>query len=637
MDIKFIWIKEHRLLKDLNFNFCHDGLHNFEYTNDKIVIKKKQDYPIDFGNNITNITGIAGKNGSGKSSFCEIVLASTATLQNGSFGFNYLFDGIVCYGDHFFIQNDLTVTNEKELIDLDYKIVRYNESPFEEMKHEWRFSFAKGGFIYYSNFLDRKSAQGENNLVNISTQNSLLEDGYYSTYPVYRLRSGNSNEDVGIDKYTQYESHIIQEDFRNLRFITKFPELVPFFGDHTRIALHASYSGNNRFVDIKDPLSKISSYIDELERSIFIEVYPSWKDDNNTPIKFDQEKYKNLILRLYKLNLIAVTVNSDAPDINSDEIRKYVFEDIIPNYLKDRDIEDLVKTYNELLSKGEMIEEFNPQTWQWRFGKAKDWRFYVLQHIYVPLNSETILLFEKLIDLEDKVLDSEKYSIRRISNYTIYPYLSSGQSSFLSLFSRLYDVILRNENGYDNREKLILFLDEAEVGFHPEWSRKFLKQLTDFLNMDFNKYKFQIILTTHNPYILSDLPSENVKLFNQVGDSSPTISKPKTETFGANIYDLFTDSFFLENGFIGEFAKEKIDMVFKDLILHVQNQIKISEVRQEEIFQIISIVGEPLIKRQLSKLYDQAFRSNLEIKVIDDQIEKLREVKNRIQKRNDSN
>lgn len=72
MDIKFIWIKEHRLLKDLNFNFCHDGLHDFEYANDKIVIQKKQDYPIDFGNNITNITGIADKNGSGKSSLCDV-------------------------------------------------------------------------------------------------------------------------------------------------------------------------------------------------------------------------------------------------------------------------------------------------------------------------------------------------------------------------------------------------------------------------------------------------------------------------------------------------------------------------------------------------------------------------------------
>jgi hypothetical protein len=49
------------------------------------------------------------------------------------------------------------------------------------------------------------------------------------------------------------------------------------------------------------------------------------------------------------------------------------------------------------------------------------------------------------------------------------------------------------------------------------------------------------------------------------------------------------------------------------------------------------IIGEPLIKRQLSKLYDQVFRSDLEVKVIDEQMQRLEEVKRRIQKRNDPN
>jgi hypothetical protein len=276
MDIKFIWIKEHRLLKNLNFNFCHDGLHEFQYENDCIEIYSIPEYPIHFGKNIRNITGIAGKNGSGKSSFCEVVLESIATYRDGSFGFHYGFNGIVCFGDHFFIKNEIKVANEEDLTALGYQIVRYIESPFEDMKPEWRSSFAKIRFIYYSNFLDRKSGQWENNLYNISTQNYLLYDKIYSTFPIYHLKWGNWIDHKKVDKYSEYETHVVQEDFRNLRFITKFPNFVPFFGEHTFVNLHSSYSGNNRFLNPDETTTNVGEQLSELEYDIFNEVYPNF-------------------------------------------------------------------------------------------------------------------------------------------------------------------------------------------------------------------------------------------------------------------------------------------------------------------------------------------------------------------------
>ena len=94
LELKFIWIKEFRVLRDFNFNFCHSGEHNFSYEENKIFIQDNSSGPLTFGDKISSITTIAGKNGSGKSTFCEIVLASVATLQNGSLGINYFFNGI---------------------------------------------------------------------------------------------------------------------------------------------------------------------------------------------------------------------------------------------------------------------------------------------------------------------------------------------------------------------------------------------------------------------------------------------------------------------------------------------------------------------------------------------------------------
>lgn len=638
MDIKFIWIKEHRLLKDLNFNFCHDGLHEFKYEDEKIVISNKPKDPLDFGNNITNITGIAGKNGSGKSSFCEIILASTATIQNGSFGYNYLFDGIICYGNHFFIQKDIKIDNEKELSDLKYVIIRFNESPFEVMRPEWRESFIRGGFIYYSNYLDKSSAQEEKNLANISTQNCLLNDRIYSTYPVYFLKSGDDY--FKFDRFTQFESHIIQEDYRKLRFISKFPKMISFIGNHTKVILHSSYSGNNRYLKHKNELGSVGEALSEFESEIMKEIYPNsfLTIEDNKEILVDSNNIKKLILKLYKLNIIAASFNSRDHKIDSETIGEFIYEDKVPVYLKTKKIEELIKTFESLLSVGRINEKFNPYSLHTWYEKYKDWRFYAIEHVLIPVNSKTLKQFERLIDLEDEILNFEDNSIKRISNYTISPYLSSGQSSFLSLFSRLYDVIIRNKKGIDDREKLILFLDEPDVGFHPEWSRTFLNQLIDFINKDFHNYKFQIILTTHSPYVLSDLPSTNVRLLEKTGSSSPSISLPKTETFGANIYDLLKDDFFMEKGFIGEFAKNKIDNVFKDLNDEIEDKVTLDQVRKNEIKSIISVIGEPLIKHQLSKMYDKLYETDLEINAIDEQIKKLEEFKNRKQKKgNDKN
>lgn len=105
---------------------------------------------------------------------------------------------------------------------------------------------------------------------------------------------------------------------------------------------------------------------------------------------------------------------------------------------------------------------------------------------------------------------------------------------------------------------------------------------------------FHIIIASHAPFILSDLPNQNV-IFLKKGQQVQV----NIDTFGANIHTLLSHGFFMKDGLMGEFAKEKINTAITYL-----NQKQLSEKEIEYCENIISITGEPILKRQLQKMLD---------------------------------
>ena len=100
----------------------------------------------------------------------------------------------------------------------------------------------------------------------------------------------------------------------------------------------------------------------------------------------------------------------------------------------------------------------------------------------------------------------------------------------------------------------------------------------------FNRIKhFNIIVVTHSPFILSDIPQDNV-LFLKDGKNDNEVCDFKT--FGANIHDLLRTSFFLENGLVGEFANNKIEELLT--LLQGDNNSKKQLIREalQELYDI---------------------------------------------------
>lgn len=189
-----------------------------------------------------------------------------------------------------------------------------------------------------------------------------------------------------------------------------------------------------------------------------------------------------------------------------------------------------------------------------------------------------------------------------------------------------------------------IILDEIEIYYHPEMQRQFTFNLLNALeNVKVKGQKgiesIHIIYLTHSPFILSDVSSSNILRLN-----NGKIQKMEQETFAANVHDLLANDFFLEKGFMGEFAKKEINNVIDYLNIQklqnrnhllntaIENSTSSTEKEQLEKEQlennrritihrvveskkydkeyckrVIELVGEPMLSSSLMELYIEAY------------------------------
>lgn len=179
--------------------------------------------------------------------------------------------------------------------------------------------------------------------------------------------------------------------------------------------------------------------------------------------------------------------------------------------------------------------------------------------------------------------------------------LSSGEQELLNLFSRLYYAVVIGPRKFDNlRSPSLLLLDEAEIGFHPEWQRQYVNQLCKFIQLLLVPagHDFQIILTSHSPIILSDIPKCCTNFLKEEDGYVVNNRDGQAETFAENIFNLYRRSFFMEDGLIGAFASNKID-ILKARIEQCHSRFEMGTLQKE-----IDYIGDTFIKGYLQKKLD---------------------------------
>lgn len=203
-------------------------------------------------------------------------------------------------------------------------------------------------------------------------------------------------------------------------------------------------------------------------------------------------------------------------------------------------------------------------------------------------------IFDKEITLKNKTNNS----------IVDYKQLSSGEhQKYQTISTHLYhlaNLISAQESNKTSEKKRLaykyvnLIFDEIEICFHPEYQRKMVNTLLQMLtarkmNID---CAINIILVTHSPFILSDIPASNI-LFLKDGKQD---NSKKRISFAQNIGEMMYDSFFMEKT-IGDFAESKL----KELIKYKQG--KKSEIKSDkEAMSILNLIGDPVIRSLIEEV-----------------------------------
>ena len=188
--------------------------------------------------------------------------------------------------------------------------------------------------------------------------------------------------------------------------------------------------------------------------------------------------------------------------------------------------------------------------------------------------------------------------------------MSSGQKQMLYQLSTLIYHLLNLKSVPRNQVhyyQVSIVLDEIEVCFHPEYQRMFISRLLELLvdRLHLNEsFGIHLMMTTHSPFILSDIPNELISYM----EKGHQLTKGELEgrnirqPMAGNISELLHQSFFLHEGFIGEYARKKI--------LSLVEYLKTGEAgvdgwdkEQARIF--VEGISEPFIYKRLKMLLER--------------------------------
>lgn len=134
MELKYIWIEDYKNLKKIGFNFNHSGNEKFKFKNDELELYESEEKtPFGFfGDRILGVTGIVGKNGSGKTNLAEFVNYNLAHVTDSGWsqwqGNN---KGIIILGKWIFAQKSIIIKNIEKIKNHGYKVILYDKNPLD--------------------------------------------------------------------------------------------------------------------------------------------------------------------------------------------------------------------------------------------------------------------------------------------------------------------------------------------------------------------------------------------------------------------------------------------------------------------------------------------------------------------------
>nr|WP_314891439.1 hypothetical protein [uncultured Campylobacter sp.] len=600
MELIYLWIEKHKNIEKQGFNLGSKFKCKYDCEKNELIIDENLNHIDIFPDNI-KVNALIGSNGSGKSSIVEFILLSILAYKGGS-GTEIPSSGWLLIYDKkkekFFIylSDDVNPRLEKPKINPNYskncsedlgkeKFFNILYNPSIEMPSTFITRYEDLTHLLYSE--DQKPTNTANVLLFPDKTNGILDIRQaYNKYLLNMFKVKN-NKGLGIKKVLGY----VFKDKENLKFI---PHNIKISLNQSVLESRISNATVRNIV----LQLKLSLSIESLKKYLFAFIVSMNNQDNESgkiETYFFKDERSDLELELQELYHKPRVLNKD----------ENKFEGFVRELLSSSWIEEHLRNKKSIAS---LFRENTLHKDVYELAKLIDamekYRKLDLMKFKSGSDDELNDILSSLPSFID--LDVIDETGRHFSDF------SFGEKTLLSLiYSLIFYIDFYHKDG---KEIFNIILDEAENGLHPLWQKELFSSIIKLLE-NFKDFKFLLTLTSHSPFIISDIPNENIIFLKDGKQVYPDIN-----TFGANIHTLLANAFFMNNGLMGNFAKEKIDSVIKIL-----DKPRLDDEEIKSCENIISLIGEPILKTKLRQMLNDArIRKMDEIDAIKDDIEKLK-------------
>lgn len=633
MELVYAWIEKFRNYKDVELNFSDKFIIKFDKYNKSIKITPKKSYIAIYPEYITNVNAIVGKNGVGKTNLLDVLgLRSNDRNKNkaefemkykkGKGPFYRVPDDIeaeIKHSIYFFIYYMGKDDNDQDLfcfegndIESFQSIIKFEPGTGLDIEY-W---MSKYWFAFICNYREEMLIHKYDLNVKLGGNRTELHEDGLGRYSDIRREQDKlviiSLRENLSDKYYDYSSTKPIDDYR-----ISVPRRNAYFQSKLLAMkvqmLYKQLHEPNRLMFQNDAYTLKISY-----NSYFLN--DSIDDENKLLMQFSykelngREKEVCKVLESfvqYFFRFPNISANSET-SVNKEELlseinvkrkslkgyKEYYFNIIkrlCDTYIKDKDdTQRILECYIALADELSTNKSF------------KFYKDYISIDITKQVSMNEILpVINVTVDEKAQSEFNETFTVfSDFFNYSIEN-LSDGETAYLGFFASLYEQVSLLT---PNKEKYIILLDEPESRMHPELTRNFIDEMILFLrDLSGGKKKFQIVISTHSPFILSDIHSNNILYLEKDSTGYCRPVKRMINTFGANIHTLLKDGFFMSST-MGEFATKKIKEVISSI-----NDSSIEDVTEEqknEWVYIINSIGEPLIQKRIMKMFNDKFVLN---------------------------
>lgn len=633
LELVFFYINQtsSKFIEKTGFNFSANWKFYVEYIGENYVLRQKackEILPQNFFDEqgcITNITAIVGENGSGKTTLLNMLLDYHGSVKHKKPN--------SIYNDYFMekYEKDKTLAIYLEEGDL---VCYHNIDNFVNETKVREVYLQQGSLELAEIVRDNKAFE---NISKISVSNSMysLDEGV-STHESIGKISLNVNSLKTLksifykkkckkDPQCVGEYYEIQDIVCNAKKENEFQQILDM--------LYLQYINKNNIesvfaknivgtLEIKfQTVTKLledryTEFAEEKNKDLPLRKYFNVMN-NKILAKFDSDLKKKDIFVVAYINLLYELLvyckknedDSEQSINNKEELVKYI-SDMIAGLLEQND------SYAEIFRDNlKEIQEYDNVLANCRMNPCA-----------LPLSDFAYVSYKEIEYKSkeyDRFLELIKKSVYERKHSYVLKYidigglrLASGERALLNFFSWIHMVpyfnYMSNDVEESLRENVLLLIDEIDLYCHPLWQQKLLNYLIKEIKAEYSDKRVQIIFTTHSPIVLSDMPRSNVIFLKKEKDKCQiTETDIHEETFGANIYKLFDDAFFLgKKEQIGEFAKEKIQAIIDKIKPDTSGVegVCYPSLTDDEVClleQQIALIGEKIIRE---KLYEMLYK-----------------------------